>query len=217
VHCHACERGPGADPFPARGATVFGRIAITTLAGEPRADRSGVVVFVDDVPGYVPAPSGRVLAVRQQSRTFVPSVLAIEQGASVEFPNDDAVLHNVFSRSKARVFDLGVYGKGASQHVRFDDPGLIRVYCNIHPEMECSIVVLRNRYFAVSEPDGSWSITGLPEVELSLRTWHRHGGDREVRVHTRASATLRVDFDVREDRRTVPHANKFDRPYRRKY
>ena len=145
-----------------------------------------------------------------------PVRLSLNDARAASAVNDD-VFHNAFSRSKAAPFDLGVYGNGTTKYRTFPDPGLVNVYCNIHPDMACTILVLDNAHFAKSDSDGYWVMTGIPDGTFLLRTWHRHGGGTEQSVELEGGAIVRIDETVEEDRRTVPHRNKFGRPYRSKY
>ena len=90
----------------------------------------------------------------QRDQTFVPHVLAITVGTTVEFPNSDLTFHNVFSLSKTKSFDLGRYSRGKSKSVRFDRPGVVQVFCDIHSHMSAFILVFAHRYFAVTDRAG---------------------------------------------------------------
>ena len=113
------------------------------LQDEPRVprDRSNLLVFLDRVPGFFP-PSGALPALSQRGQRFAPRVLPVVKGTKVEFPNDDRVFHNVFSLSRPRPFDLDAYPPGETRSMRFDETGWIKVYCNIHAEMNAHILVL---------------------------------------------------------------------------
>jgi polysaccharide lyase family 4-like protein len=110
-------------------------------------------------------------------------VLAITAGTTVEFPNNDRTYHNVFSYSKTARFDLGRYGKGHSKSWRFDRPGVVRVFCDIHSHMSAFILVFAHRYFAVTGPDGNYRIPDVPGGSYTLSVWN-DGQVREVRPVT---------------------------------
>ena len=103
----------------------------------------------------------------QRNETFVPHVLAVRTGTIVDFPNSDRIYHNVFSLSPTRRFDLGRYAVGRSKAVRFDRPGVVRVFCDIHSHMSAFILVFSHRYFAVTQPDGTFQ---LPAGACRART-----------------------------------------------
>ena len=108
----------------------------------------------------------------QRNESFVPHVLAIVAGTTVDFPNSDPTYHNVFSLSKPRRFDLGRYAAGRSKSVRFDQPGIVRVFCDIHSHMSAFILVFSHRYFAVTDDDGRYRIDNVPPGTYPVVAWH---------------------------------------------
>ncbi len=162
--------------LPARSGTIEGRIRPSG-----NADVSGYVVSVDDISGSFPPPTAHAV-IDQKSLQFRPHVLAVLAGTTVDFPNSDAVLHNVFSISPGSRFNLGLYGQGKSRSIRFDEPGLIELLCNVHQEMSAYVVVLTNPYFAVTAADGSFQIPNVPPGMHRLRYWHERRTDRLISV-----------------------------------
>ena len=223
ITCHVTQREAAPDRawFPATDNTVWGRIDLRTTDDEKRRDASQIVVFVDG--GQKKGSTARPTTypqITQREQQFLPTVLPIVRGTVVDFPNEDRVFHNVFSLSKPNPFDLGVYGKGKtrSPDAPFAKTGLVRVYCNIHPSMAASILVLGNPHFAVTTDDGLFVITGIPDGDLALRTWHELGGGTTSEQKLAGGVVRRVDFVVKETRsRVAPHTNKFKKPYRKKY
>lgn len=108
----------------------------------------------------------------QRNETFVPHVLTIVAGTTVDFPNNDHTYHNVFSLSKTKTFDLGRYAVGRSKSVRFDRPGIVRVFCDIHSHMSAFILVFAHRYFALSEPDGTYRLENVPPGTYTVVAWN---------------------------------------------
>lgn len=211
----------------ASAADVAGRVTIVDREGHPKPDSSGVVVFLDDldIPPAVPSQLP-VQSLRQVNKRFVPGVLPIVVGTTVEFPNDDIVHHNVFSLSRTKPFDLGIYSQGSSRSVRFDRTGLVKVYCNIHSQMVASIVVLANTHFVITRPDGTFSIEGVPLGGATIRTWYPYAAaNPERKVKVTDTGVLDVDFrviedlelEIREDSLTVGHKNKWGKDYPSKY
>ena len=94
-------------------------------------------------------------------KQFLPRVLAIGAGESVRFPNEDPILHNVFSQSPDNAFDTGQYGRGEGKTTRFDKPGLVRVYCNVHHSMVGHILVLDTPHFTRPSSDGRFRLTDV--------------------------------------------------------
>ena len=111
----------------------------------------------------------RVRAWISANETFVPHVLPIVAGTTVDFPNNDHTYHNVFSLSKTKTFDLGRYAVGRSKSVRFDRPGIVRVFCDIHSHMSAFIIVFAHRYFALADIDGAYRLENVPPGNV-------HGG-----------------------------------------
>jgi len=108
----------------------------------------------------------------QKDETFVPHVLAIVAGTIVDFPNNDHTYHNVFSLSKTKTFDLGRDAVGRSKSVRFDRPGIVRVFCDIHSHMSAFILVFAHRYFSVSDPDGVYRLENVPPGTYTVVAWN---------------------------------------------
>jgi plastocyanin len=210
-------------PGPRQPGTVAGRVEIKAPPPErvapryPSAAGQGsqsmpaipTVVFLEGpVTGALPWAQPPRTAVVQKNLQFSPSLLMIPKDTSVSFPNEDGEFHNVFSYSKAKRFDLGRYRKGESKSVLFDKPGIIKVYCEIHPWMRAAILVLENPYYAVAAADGTFSITGIPAGHYELVVWNIDVGSTRADVDVTPGKTpdLRIrlqagsDADVRERR-----------------
>ncbi len=108
----------------------------------------------------------------QRNETFVPHVLAITTGTVVDFPNSDRIYHNVFSLSQPARFDLGRYAAGHSKSVRFDQPGIVRVFCDIHSHMNAFILVFSHPFFAVTDDEGRYRIDNVPPGTYSVVAWN---------------------------------------------
>jgi hypothetical protein len=134
----------------------------------------------------------------QKNETFVPHVLAITVGTTVDFPNSDDKYHNVFSLRGPRPFDLGRYAAGRSKSVRFDRPGIVRVFCEIHSHMSAFILVFNHRYFAVTAADGRYQIGRVPAGRYTLVAWNE-GAIRESRaiVIPEDGGAVEADFSLR--------------------
>jgi hypothetical protein len=140
------------------------------------------VVYLDKAPGgafELPEPGRAVM--NQKDQTFVPHVLAVTVGTVVDFPNSDLTFHNVFSLSKTKTFDLGRYSRGKSKAVRFDRPGVVQVFCDIHSHMSAFILVFAHRYFALTDTSGRFAINDVPPGTYTLAVWHE-GAVRETRT-----------------------------------
>lgn len=211
------------------GATeIDGTIRVLDREGILKSDRSGVVVFLDDLenpPEENPAPSGRV-SVRQAGKQFLPKVLPIMAGTTVDFPNEDTVFHNVFSLSKTKLFDLGIYPQGASKSVTFEKTGLVKIYCNIHPDMVAHILVLANRHFTMTDKNGGFVLTDVPLGAATVRTWYPKSRENpQYKIRTTNAGIHNLDMtiieslqlQIREETISVQHKNKWGQDYPAKY
>lgn len=144
-------------------------------------DRSRSVVYLESAPSGAFEPRGSARTrLDQRNETFVPYVLPITVGTTVDFPNNDRTYHNVFSLSKAKRFDLGRYAVGHSKSVRFDQPGLVRVFCDIHSHMNAFILVFSHRFFALTGADGRYHIDHVPPGNYAVTAWNE-GEARDTR------------------------------------
>lgn len=153
---------------PAGAGTISG--TVTSSGGGTATD---AVVYVEEIPGKsFPAPE-EPATMDQVGMEFVPHVLPIQVGTTVEFHNSDSVTHNVFTIDEcADMFDLGSWGGGASKSYTFEKPCTAVILCNLHPEMEAFVVAVPTPYFAVTAPDGTYRIEGVPDGTLTMKVWH---------------------------------------------
>jgi hypothetical protein len=220
VTCHLTFRSNNAERghYPARLNTVVGTVVLRDADDRVRDDRSWVLAFLES--SQPPPPLMRPRRnprVTQSGRRFHPRVLPVVVGSTVEFPNDDTIFHNVFSLSKTAPFDLGVYEPGNSSSVRMERTGLVKVYCNIHPEMTASIVVLANAWHALTDATGQFVICGVPDGEYVLRAWNDMGGESLETIRVVGDTVHAASIELRETRRAVTHTNKHGKPYSGKY
>ena len=130
----------------------------------------------------------------QRNETFVPHVLAVMVGTVVDFPNSDKTFHNVFSLSQAKRFDLGRYAAGRSKSVRFDRPGVVRVFCDIHSHMNAFVLVFSHPFFDVTDADGRFRIDNVPAGTYTVVGWYEgeraHVARRVDRCRAGGSASI---------------------------
>jgi len=198
--------------------TASGVVRVFDHNGDELEDRSDVVVFVDglsDTASYRSA--SKPPQVSHKDRQFSPSVLPLARGTTVDFFNDDNIFHNVFSLSKSKSFDLGIYPEGTSKLVTFSEPGLVKIHCNIHPKMTSTILVLNNSLFATTGPDGRFEIDGVPDGQATLRVWSEFSDELSRTVFLTGGGRFEESFDVQQTKRFVQHKNKFGKRYREKY
>ena len=173
----------------ARAGTIRGRVEVVREAdaddsrpapaalGRPAAhepvDRSRSVVYLESAPQAALSPPAPMRAtLDQRNEAFVPHVVAVTVGSTVDFPNSDRTYHNVFSLSKPKRFDLGRYPRGKSRSVRFEQPGVVRVFCEIHSHMNAWVLVFAHRYFAATDAEGRYRIEGVPPGDYTLVAWN---------------------------------------------
>jgi plastocyanin len=180
----APERRPGVSDLGSAGARDL-------------PDRRRAVVYLESAPGraFEDREPDRA-RMDQRNETFFPGVLAVTVGTVVDFPNNDSTYHNVFSLSKAKRFDLGRYAQGRSKSVRFDRPGIVRVFCDIHSHMSAFIIVFSHRYFGTTDAEGRYRINNIPTGTYAVVAWHE-GADRETRTVTIPDGgSVELDFVV---------------------
>jgi len=162
------------------------------------AEVSNVVVYfvAADIPApaRAAAPAPRVM--RQEGLAFVPHVIAVQKGTTVEFPNSDPIFHNVFSLSRKASFDLGRYPMGASKSIQFDEPGIVKVFCHIHSDMSGLVMVLDNPYFTMPDATGRFEIDRIPPGTYRVVAWHERARPLETTVRIEAGRTSRLDFKI---------------------
>jgi len=160
-------------------------------------DNADAVVYVDALPGKsFPPPSAHAL-MDQKNIVYVPRVLPVLAGTTVDFKNSDAVLHNVFSPDKcADKFNLGSWPQGQIRSYTFKTPCMATLLCNVHPEMEAFVVALPTPYFAVTDKSGAYAIKDLPDGSYTVRVWHPKLKETSKPVAVAGVAT--VDFEIRK-------------------
>jgi plastocyanin len=160
-------------------------------------DRRRAVVYLETAPrGAFEDREPQRGRMDQRNESFLPNVLPITVGSIVDFPNNDSTYHNVFSLSRVKRFDLGRYAQGRSKWVRFDRPGIVRVFCDIHSHMSAFIIVFNHRYFATTDDEGRYRIDGIPQGTYSVAAWH-DGANRDTRTVTiPQSGSVELDFVV---------------------
>jgi plastocyanin len=160
-----------------------------------------IAVYVDVIPDKkFDAPKDPVV-VDQRKMAFVPHVVAIQQGTTVEFLNSDSVGHNVYwpsiSGNKKLAHNLGTWPKGEKKAFQFNDPGVASLLCNVHPEMSGYVVVAPTPYFAVTDKDGNFEIKNVPAGKYTLKTWSEDGKPTTQAVDV-SGATASVELTVKK-------------------
>ncbi|MGE5745370.1 MAG: plastocyanin/azurin family copper-binding protein [Gemmatimonadota bacterium] len=196
----------------AQGVPVRGRIVILEKDNKPSTDLGDAVVFLEGLGD--PAPATR-FDVTISDKAFAPHVLVVPVGSTIAFPNHDPFDHNVFSVSEGNSFDLGLYGRGEGKSVTLQHPGLVRVFCNVHPRMVALVLVMGTHHYAQPGADGSFTINGVGPGSYRLHVWHERAPTevvKEVTVGAAGVSDLVVTLNARGFR-WQPHKNKFGKDY----
>ncbi|HSE86409.1 MAG TPA: plastocyanin/azurin family copper-binding protein [Candidatus Binatia bacterium] len=172
-----------------------------TVAGKPTAD---VVVSLEGISAeiakaQISAAKPKKAVMDQRDMKFIPHVLAVLVGTTVEFPNHDTSWHNVYSKGDAKDFDLGLYPPGKTRSTTFDKPGVARILCNAHPNMEAFIVVKQHPFFSNPDKGGSYRLDGVPLGKYRIQVWHPQLGTTDAGVElVRAGEVLEINFDLKK-------------------
>ncbi|MCM3874836.1 MAG: hypothetical protein NEA02_00300 [Thermoanaerobaculia bacterium] len=217
----ASPGGQGA-PQGAVPATGDVRVSVTVLGSDRRPlPAAQAVVWIPAAavkarPGAAAptAPLASAPRIASKSKRFDPRITAVPAGTTVEFPNLDRIFHNVFSLSPGARFDLGLYRNGASRAMTFDTPGLVRVYCNIHPQMAAYLLVIDGTNWAQTGADGIAVLAHVPAGRVDVRAWDEKGGDYQGTVDVAAgkTVTLAIALDG-SNFKDAPHTNKYGKKY----
>jgi plastocyanin len=191
----------------ASAGTIVGRVRWTS---DPRSDSwkisdrlpehvTDAVVTIERMPAKAErklvAGGGRAQVVQARHR-FTPFVLAVTQGTTVVFRNQDLVYHNAFSRTPGNRFDIGKYPPRAQREVLFDRPGVVQMYCDIHPSMSAYVVVVPHRGYTRPDDSGRFAMKGLPAGDYTLRVWHPTRGTKRVAVNLPRRGDVNVEFKL---------------------
>lgn len=206
--------------LPVCGGTVTGEVRLMSDSSAKRAkDFSGVAVWLSAstrAGGRQPRKHAQML---QRDKKFIPHVLVVETGTTVDFPNLDPIFHNAFSNFNGQIFDLVLYPPGSSKSVTFRRPGIVRVFCNIHPSMSAIIVVVNSNYFTTTDEDGGFSIPDVSPGAYRVHFFHERATPDKldqltspVSVTTGTSKLQTVSISE-TGYLPVAHKNKYGRDY----
>lgn len=165
------------------------------LESSPAVNEFGrMAVYLQGAGLGAGAPARAVL--KQQNRRFDPDFLVLPVGSTVSFPNRDTIFHNVFSLSKVKEFDLGYYPTGQSRTVRFEKPGVVQVYCHLHPNMNAVVLVVPSAWYAQPAANGSFQFSDVPAGVYQVVLWHKSAGyfQKQVRVPENGSAEIELSI-----------------------
>jgi plastocyanin len=180
--------------------TVLTALSTAALAGTIHGKVTGVngesVVYVEAVAGKTfPTPSQHI-TIDQKGLMFVPHITVVEQGTTIDFLNSDSVAHNVFwpaiSGNKKLGHNLGTWPQGQRQSFKFDNPGVVSLLCNVHPEMSAYVIVSPTPYFVETDKSGAFKIDNVPDGAYTITAWHE--GAKSKSNPVKAAGDTTADF-----------------------
>lgn len=196
---------------PVAAGTLRGHVDVRDKGGGKASDADEAVVWVEG-PRVKAPPSNAVITMK--AKAFAPRVAVVTVGGTVEFPNQDPIFHNVFSVSGENRFDLDLYKRPKSGAWTFKVPGLVRVYCNIHPQMSAFVLVRDNPFWTRPGGAGEFEIANVPPGTWVVKAWHERSGEasQTVTVPESGVVELSLTLDASQWKR-APHKNKFGKDY----
>ncbi len=178
---------------------LFGRL-------KKKGDMSGVLVYIT---GFKSGAPGEIPDLIQKNRNFYPEILPIVAGQKVRFPNEDEIYHNVFSISHVKSFDLGQYKRTEPpKSVLFEKPGLVSVFCNIHPQMIAYVVVLENSAYNMTDRDGKFQISDVPPGAYTINAWLPNAERATKHVLIKPGERSVINLEISETIKMTPHKRK---------
>lgn len=195
-------------------ATVNGKVMFVTKRGQKPVVNETLVWL--DAAGKTYRKPAAAFTMTTRSKTFLPHVVAVPAGSTISFPNEDPIAHNLFSLTPGNTFDFGLYRRGAGKTHKFETPGTVNVYCNVHPTMSAVVHVMSTPYYGFADPNGNYSFE-VPAGRYRVTAWNEQGGtatsDLEVKPDGTVAGMTLLTIDGRNFRLTQ-HKNKHGQTYR---
>jgi len=193
---------------------ISGTVEVLLKGGKKKNDLTTVVVYLSQSKEWKIPDSvlKNTFSMATKNKQFIPQVLAVPVGATVDFPNYDSIFHNLFSVSAPNQFDLGLYKGGTSKTNMFDAPGIVRVFCNVHPQMTATIVVTDTPYFTTADKDGNFSLGDIPNGSYEVHAYTEEGQASSKVEMNAAPVKLSLTVDASKYKK-LPHKNKFGKDY----
>lgn len=203
---------PTPTPMKPAELSFSGTLILQTQAGQSTtsADMADTVIYFRPASGSVRPHPGRYQMYTHDSQ-FDPRILVVPVGSTVSFPNQDHILHNVFSVSPVATFDLGYYGLGGNGQYTFTKPGVALIYCNVHSSMQADVLILDTPYYTHPNRDGRFSLSGLPAGAGTLWVWNPRADAHSVAA-TAPSANMKLELTLVRPLLSR-HVNKEKRAY----
>ena len=196
--------------------TYRGKVDVVHHSSQKTGSADVVVWLTSTHPvekGVTPAPARLI----QKDKSFLPHVVAVRVGTEIEFPNQDPFFHDVFSIYRGKPFDLGLYESGTSRKIKFSQPGVSYIFCNIHPEMSAAVVAVSTPYFAVTGADGNFQIPHVKPGHYKMEFWYELASDAELNSLTReldiGSETAAIAMSLHSSDVAPQHLDKYGQEY----
>ncbi len=201
---------PSPTPTPVPPGAI--RIDVVLVNGKKRMAGEDSVAWMPRLKARGSSQSR--IKIAQNKKQFEPRVAVVSIGSTIDFPNFDRVFHNVFSLSAPMTFDLGLYRNGKSKSVQFDQPGLVQIYCNIHPHMTAYLMIVDSRRHGTANAQGSILLRNVARGRHKVEGWNARSGmwDREVVVRPGQTSSVTVELDI-SSWREASHLNKHGKEY----
>ncbi|MBZ5687615.1 MAG: hypothetical protein LAP86_21565 [Acidobacteriia bacterium] len=179
----------------AQDLTFRGKVAVVHRSSH-KSGSADVVVWLTPAHPIEPVVASPPARLVQKDKRFSPHVIAVRVGTEIEFPNQDPFFHDVFSIYRGKPFDLGLYESGTTRKVKFSQPGVSYIFCNIHPEMSAAVVAVPTPHFTLTSEDGSFQIAHVPPGHYKMEFWYEMASEAEL-------ASLARELDIGPDTSAV--------------
>jgi len=192
---------------------ISGKVDVILKGDKKKSDLSGVIVYLSAPDANISASMlKKPYSLSTKNKQFNPTVMAVPLGASVNFPNYDPIFHNLFSVSAPNDFDLGLYKGGASKSKVFEKPGIVKVFCNVHPGMTATLLVAESAYFTLADKAGNFVLKSVPSGSYEIRAYSPEGQASKNIESMDQSITMNLTIDGKTFKR-IQHKNKFGKDY----
>ena len=183
---------------PAKAGTVSGKIRLAggsrTGTNQAVGEKENVVIWLEGAQDTKPPETP--VRISQRNLQFAPEFVVAVKGQKIEMPNDDDVVHNVYSFTGANQFNLGLYGKGEVKVVTLEQTGIVDVFCSIHHQMHARVFVVPTRYFASSLPGRSFTLADVPPGKYVLKAWHQRSRMMEKAIVVPPNGSITADINL---------------------
>jgi plastocyanin len=194
---------------------VTGKVEVVLKGDKKKSDIASTIVYLDQTGSKLEIPASEIkkpYSIITKNKQFTPEAIVIPVGGTVDFPNQDPIFHNIFSVSAPNQFDLGLYKGGASKSKTFDAPGIVKVFCNVHPQMSATILVVQTPYQTITDKDGNFTFPDVVPGVYEIKAFADEGQSSQKIDVRQNSLNVTLTIDGRNYKK-VAHKNKFGKDY----